>query len=199
MPASGPFSSLGSQHPVSVRSRARGKAHFALVTMSLRHFAKTGKVKTSTKNMSMERQIDQMAVNIERKGKRVAAFVDHTVATMIADEAWQRAPVDTGNLRDSVFMEDTTTGDYFSGYDEAPEKWRLTAHEIQQRPVPKTQTRHEVIVGFTAEYAEEVHEDLETRHEHGEAKFLENAVDAVITGAGLDSAVDSVIKQWDKF
>lgn len=38
--------------------------------------------------------------------------------------------------------------------------------------------KNKVFVFYTANYAVHVHEDLEARHETGEAKFLQKAVDA---------------------
>jgi hypothetical protein len=54
------------------------------------------------------------------------------------------APSKTGELRESAFVE--TSG---SGFDAV------------------------TTVGYSADYAADVHEDLEARHENGEAKFLE--------------------------
>lgn len=74
---------------------------------------------------------------------------------IIKREAMKRTPVDLGNLKGSAYSD----LDPYSG------KF--------------------VEIGYTAEYAPIVHEDLEARHTVGEAKFLERAVNAK-RGEALD-------------
>lgn len=49
-----------------------------------------------------------------------------------------------------------------------------------------------VVVGYTAEYAGQVHEDLATEHKIGEAKFLEKP--AYLLGSELSRVALNVIK-----
>lgn len=65
---------------------------------------------------------------------------------LVRREAQKLTPIDQGNLRASAY----------SGLDPIAARY--------------------VEVGYTAHYAPYVHEDLEARHEVGQAKFLEEAV-----------------------
>lgn len=66
----------------------------------------------------------------------------------IEKEAAKRTPVDTGNLRNSFY--------------------KKTLKLINGNPAGE--------IGNTAEYAVYVHENLESHHRVGEAKFLESAI-----------------------
>lgn len=85
---------------------------------------------------------------------QVGAIHDRTqrgvnkAALIVLRESNKLVPVDTGNLRQSGFFEPVQTG-------------------------PPA-----VIVAYGAEYAVHVHEDLEARHPTGQAKFLQDAVQA---------------------
>mgnify|MGYP000645025530 CR=1 FL=1 len=67
-------------------------------------------------------------------------------ALLIKREAQEKTPVDTGNLKNSAY----------------------TDSEGGNNPA--------AVIGYQASYAPFVHEDLEARHDNGEAKFLEKAV-----------------------
>lgn len=67
-------------------------------------------------------------------------------ALLIKREAQEKTPVDTGNLKNSAYT-DSEGGDEPSA-----------------------------VIGYQASYAPFVHEDLEARHDNGEAKFLEKAL-----------------------
>jgi len=69
-----------------------------------------------------------------------------SAALLVKGEAQRRTPVDTGNLKNSAYT------DSEGGNDPA------------------------AVIGYQASYAPFVHEDLEARHDNGEAKFLERAL-----------------------
>jgi len=74
---------------------------------------------------------------------------------MLQGEAQKLTPVDTGNLRGSAFP------------------------SIQEMSgaVEETKNRVSITIGFNAEYAAAVHENLEIRFRNGTAKFLSKAVE----------------------
>lgn len=92
-------------------------------------------------------KLDKLVENIEGRSA-AGAFA---AGLMVQAEAQRRTPVDTGNLRGSAFTRRVPE-------DLTPDGWAT------------------VEVGFSADYAVFVHEDMEARHAVGQAKFLESAV-----------------------
>lgn len=99
-----------------------------------------------------------MAINFSRNvldnlSVQISQIEDRTRAGMLAAGALiklrsqNKTPVDTGNLKGSHYVTDN----------------------LGEEP-------YAIEVGCTADYAVEVHEDLEVHHTTGEAKFLEKAI-----------------------
>lgn len=84
----------------------------------------------------------------------------------IQRESQKLAPVLTGNLKASAYTR------------RAGEFVRLdTPSSSKAAPKPSgTVPPKRVEIGFTAAYAAAVHENLESRHENGQAKYLETAL-----------------------
>lgn len=73
-------------------------------------------------------------------------------AATVAQDAVARAPIDTGALRNSVFI------------------------EMPKHRDPKKAAQAPITIGFSVKYAMAVHERLDVIHLTGEAKYLWNAM-----------------------
>ena len=99
--------------------------------------------------MSLNDEFNKRLVKAVAKMKKGARNGIKLGAALIKAESQRRTPVDTGNLKAGHYTTFQTNGGLISAE-----------------------------VGTTAEYAIYVHEDLEANHKVGEAKFLENAIEA---------------------
>lgn len=102
------------------------------------------------------------------------------IALYILGEATQRAPVDTGNLRGSGYVD-------LDGQSYAKVNQEVISKEEAQRgvlpppgeivvsgAVPDGTTRAEV--GFNAKYAADQHEQVHLTHKQGQSKYLESVI-----------------------
>lgn len=99
----------------------------------------------------------------------------------IEADAKARTPVDTGRLRASAFVTPPKRGEITQVMVRYPDSGPGES-SILSVIATGDRRRVSVQVGYATDYAPYVHENLEAHHAVGEAKFLENAVNARTAG-----------------
>lgn len=90
------------------------------------------------------------------------------IANEIMDHSKELVPVDTGNLKSSGYTGQAIDGKLMFGYGEPNDSYREPKDYFDRRGKKQSLSGE-----WASEYAWIVHEDLETPHEIGQAKYLE--------------------------
>ncbi len=136
---------------------------------------------------------ERVIKNFTKLGRRVGKAANRGMlqgGLLIQREAQKLVPIDSGNLRASAYTlaagpfsrpeipKFTDTGNV-SGIprDVVEETYRYWAvNRVAKQYVGNNAARPRVRVGFTASYAQIVHDDLEVKHTTGEAEYLLKSV-----------------------
>lgn len=123
-------------------------------------------------------EVERNLSSIGRRTPEAADTLLGRVALAVEANARERAPVDTGGLRAAMGSV------WHGGGNKPPGSHTGTGRDGRTRttdipPFPERPPTGEAVIFNTAAHAADVHEDMDARHDEGEAKYLERALHSV--------------------